>query len=161
MSRNDFNMHSNVKSHTKSVFANPLSSHRKINEESLARSPKESSCDNLSRNASTPALGFGKNLLRINKIPIEQMFRKANHDHSGTLLPEHLYHPPKSSACLTRAPSYSFPKTNNKKFIRVIEEHSKKVPAPSDYNKTINWINRFQKDLLKGAKRKTIIDQIY
>lgn len=43
----------------------------------------------------------------------------------------------------------------------MIEEHSKKIPAPSEYNKNIEWINKFQKDLLKGSKRKTIIDQIY
>lgn len=112
MSRNDFNMHSRTKSHTKSVFVSPLYSHRNMREESLGRSPRETSLETSSRNTSTPALGLGKHLLRVTRIPIEQMFHKTNHDHSGTLLPEHMYHPPKSSACLTRAPSYSFPKTN-------------------------------------------------
>ena len=160
MSRNDFNMLTKAKSHLHLGLASPQGS-RNLNEEFLTRSPRDSSWDNSSRNASTPALGLAKNLLRIRRIPVEEMFRKTTHEHSGTLLPEHLYHPPKSSACLVRNPSYSFPKTNNKMFMRVIEEHGKRIPAPWEYNKTVNWINRFQKDLLKGSKKKTIIDQIY
>lgn len=42
-----------------------------------------------------------------------------------------------------------------------MEDHSRRVPSPSDYDKSINWIKKTTRDLSKGSMRKTIIDQIY
>ena len=60
-----------------------------------------------------------------------------------------------------RSPSYTFPKTINKTFINRTEEHSKRIPSPTEYEKPMKWINNTARDLSKGSKRKTIIDQIF
>jgi hypothetical protein len=62
---------------------------------------------------------------------------------------------------MPNSPRYSFPKTKNKSFINSVQDHSKKVPAPSEYHKELGWLNKNASNLGKGAKRKTIIDEIF
>ena len=89
------------------------------------------------------------------------MIRKGKNTHSGTILPDHLYHAPKSSACMVRSPSHLFPKNKNNSFIKNVEEHSLKIPSPTSYEKPMNWLNNTARDLQKGEKRVTVIDKIY
>lgn len=140
-------------------FMSPQASQRSRNfQDKMPTSPLATSS---TRSITTAGPTESTDFLKLKSIPVTMMFRKTSNIHSGTILPEHLYHPPRSSACLVRPPGYSFPKTKNKNFIKVMEEHGKRVPSPSDYYKTLNWLNKTQRDLGKGSKRKTIIDEIY
>lgn len=147
------------KSRSQNRFA--LMSPQAKTQNSLLSSPRMFSPDTSSttiRSSYKPVLTHA---LSVSKIPIHEMFKKHRTLHSGTILPEHLYHPPKSTGCLRSSPSYLFPKTKNKSFIKLVEEHSKKVPAPTAYERKMQWISKTARDLSKGSMRRTVIDQIY
>ena len=94
-------------------FASPQNSQRSRNMlKSLPRSPKSPIWNTSSTRTMTAGEDLkNSNLLKISSIPLASMFRKTSNFHSGTILPEHLYHPPKSNACMPEAPSYSIPRT--------------------------------------------------
>lgn len=142
-------------------FMSPQASSRNYSRNNIIQSPRMGSLESSSIASNKHLRTLGNESLKINKIPVQEMFRRTTNFHSGTILPEHLYHPPKSSACLLRSPCHKFPITENKSFINLVEEHSRRIPSPSDYNKNLTWLNKTARDLSKGSMRKTIIDQIY
>lgn len=161
MSIRSRNSLSKSKSQNAIGFISPQSSHRTLSRNIINSPPKLSSYDSSSRSTSTLNNRVPRNLLSVNKIPMHEMFKKTSTNHTGTILPEHLYHPPRSNACLSSSPSYKIPKCSNKSFIQVVEEHSKGIPASSDYSKPLNWLSATVRGLGKGSKRNTIIDQIF
>ena len=137
----------NAKSRIKKKFGfmSPQASSRN----SMVQSPQLTSYGSNSTLSSKHLRSFRTDLMKVSRMPINEMFRKTVTTHSGTILPEHLYHPPRSSACMVRSPSYSLNKTSNKSFINVVEEHSKRIPSPTDYEKNLNWLNNTARDLSK------------
>ncbi|CAI2374160.1 unnamed protein product [Moneuplotes crassus] len=127
----------------------------------FVHSPRVTSSYSTSQSSFNKIPTFTNTALRVSKIPLHEMFKKHIGINKGSILPENMYHPPKSQASLLKSPSYRFPKTKNKSFIHLMEKHGKAVPGPSDYEKPMKWINNTARDLGKGVKRVTVIDQIY
>jgi len=149
------------RSQTNFGLMSPQSSNRNMSRNSHLGSARFTNIDTSSRASSSLFATHRRISPKALPIPMNEMFKSRAKVHSGTILPEHLYHPPKSSACMTRSPSNVFPKSKNQSFINKVVAHSKQVPAPSAYNKPMRWLNNTARDLGKGSKRKTIIDEIY
>lgn len=89
-----------VKSRSQSNFGflSPQGSRRGLSRNMFLKSPHLLSPETSSTQSSIFQPLQGKALKIRRMPPVEEMFRKTVHDHSGTLLPEHLYHPPRSGA---------------------------------------------------------------